>query len=162
MVSFCGWSDCNNKFDSISELVNHINDSHINSLNSESICLWGGCDRFNQPFHNRTSLNAHIRRHTGERPFVCSQCQKSFSRSDALSKHLKSHLEINTECSNEQLRLNDHFGPIEYILKNAIMENLTLKRKLYLNDLKKKRLQAYKFVLIESIRKKLEEAKLNS
>lgn len=162
MDSSCRWSGCSDKFDSISELVEHINNSHLISSNNENICVWEGCDRFNQPFHNRASLNAHIRRHTGERPFVCNQCQKSFSRSDALSKHLKSHSDSGIECPNENFGLNDNFGPIDYILKNALLENLSLKRKLYLNELKKKRLQAYKFSLIEAIRKKLEKVKSNS
>lgn len=161
MGSFCRWSSCSVKFDSIQELVDHVNNLHLSSPSSDNICFWEGCDRFNQPFHNRTSLNAHIRRHTGERPFICNQCQKSFSRSDALAKHVKSHSEIGSECLNENFGPNDQFGPVDHILKNLLMENLSLKRKLYLNDLKKKRLQAYKFALIEAIRKKSEGTKLN-
>ena len=160
--SFCHWSSCCIKFDSISELVEHVNNSHLSILNNENICLWDGCDRFNQSFHNRASLNAHIRRHTGERPFVCMQCQKSFSRSDALSKHLKSHSTIGAEYANENFGLNEQFGPIDHILKNVLLENLILRRKLYFNDLKKQRLHAYKIALIEAIRMKLEEAKSNS
>lgn len=163
MDSFCRWSGCNLKFDSVSCLVDHINDLHLNILNNDNnICLWDGCDRLNQPFHNRASLNAHIRRHTGERPFKCIQCQKSFSRSDALTKHIKSHSGINYGVQNVNLSLNEQFGPIDYILKNALMENLSLKRKLYFNDLKRNRLQSYKFSLLEAIRKKLDETKLNS
>jgi uncharacterized Zn-finger protein len=158
----CSWSSCGTEFDSILELVKHISEIHLNSSNSENLCLWTDCDRYEQAFHNRSSLNAHIRRHTGEKPFECVHCHKSFSRSDALSKHIKSHTgnSFNNETDNNTL--NDQFGPIDYILKNVVMENLSLKRKLYFNELKKKRMLAYKILLIDSIKDRISKLKSNS
>lgn len=143
--------------------MEHISNVHLEpSANINNLCLWTGCDRYDQPFHNRSSLTAHMRRHTGDKPFVCSQCQKSFSRSDALSKHFKSHTENLAPTKFSELALNEQYGPVDYILKNLLMENLSLKRKLYFNDLKKKRLQAYKIMLIESIKERLKSPKSNS
>ncbi|XP_060109216.1 Krueppel-like factor 1 [Heteronotia binoei] len=42
-------------------------------------------------FTRSDELNRHFRRHTGERPYKCIFCPRDFSRSDHLSLHLKKH-----------------------------------------------------------------------
>lgn len=157
----CCWSDCGANMNSIDELVNHINTNHLENSNSENLCLWTGCERHAQPFHNRSSLTAHMRRHTGEKPFSCTYCNKSFSRSDALAKHIKSHTETSAASFSDELVLNDSFNPSDYILKNLVMENLSLKRKLYFNEIKKKRLIAEKIILLDCIKASDSITKLN-
>ena len=43
-------------------------------------------------FARSDELTRHYRKHTGDRPFQCAQCERAFSRSDHLSLHMKRHM----------------------------------------------------------------------
>eukprot|EP00095_Tigriopus_kingsejongensis_P005124 maker-scaffold100_size373717-snap-gene-1.9 protein:Tk05124 transcript:maker-scaffold100_size373717-snap-gene-1.9-mRNA-1 annotation:"early growth response protein 3-like" len=43
-------------------------------------------------FARSDELTRHTRKHTGDRPFRCRMCERAFSRSDHLSLHMKRHM----------------------------------------------------------------------
>ncbi|XP_041460781.1 zinc finger protein GLI3-like [Lytechinus variegatus] len=93
VVTDCEWEDCHRKFDTLDQLVQHINNDHIHNERKEFICRWRDCIREEKPFKAQYMLVVHMRRHTGEKPHKCSfeGCYKAYSRLENLKTHLRSH-----------------------------------------------------------------------
>jgi hypothetical protein len=103
-VTKCMWTGCPEpEQGNMDNLVNHLHDFHIGLRQKKYSCEWEGCGRKGMPHASGYALRAHMRSHTKEKPFFCAlpECDRSFTRSDALAKHMR------TVHETEALRPSD-------------------------------------------------------
>ncbi|XP_053612124.1 histone H4 transcription factor [Plodia interpunctella] len=94
----CLWFGCNESFDAIQALFDHVECAHIR-YSEDFLCSWAGCGA---TFIKRNPLRVHMRSHTGERVIACYHCGLHFASYRKLTDHVRrQNVNPNTEfaCS---------------------------------------------------------------
>ena len=77
----------------------------------QHVCHYIGCGKV---YGNTYHLHAHLRWHTGERPFLClwPSCGRRFIRSDEMQRHHSVHMEKRFKCNEcgKKFKRSDHLN----------------------------------------------------
>jgi KRAB domain-containing zinc finger protein len=106
-------TQCGKKFRWPSWLANHVYVAHEGG-DPEGIQSCPHCDL---TFHRRFHLLNHMRKHTGERPFPCPDCDKHFATALALKCHRARHRQMAAAKDGFRCEQCDKVFPLERSLK---------------------------------------------
>ena len=71
-VTVCIWRGCNaGDLGNMDALVDHIHEEHVGTRRKNYICEWLDCLRLDSTHASAYALRAHMRSHTGQKPFHC-------------------------------------------------------------------------------------------
>ncbi|GAA5931805.1 uncharacterized protein JCM15063_001572 [Sporobolomyces koalae] len=105
-VHSCRWTGCGLSFSTSADLMEHLSTDHVGSGKARYTCEWDGCERSTRAceargdsdqekdkkaFRQRQKVMRHLQMHTGDRPFACEICGKTFSEALTLTQHMRVH-----------------------------------------------------------------------
>lgn len=64
-LHICGWTNCNQRFETFDELTGHLSEDHVGTGKSRYWCEWQECHRNGKSFTQRQKVMRHIQTHTG-------------------------------------------------------------------------------------------------
>uniref|UniRef100_A0A182JG87 Uncharacterized protein n=1 Tax=Anopheles atroparvus TaxID=41427 RepID=A0A182JG87_ANOAO len=104
----CYWRDCDNKFDSSSQLLDHLQIAHVNTQKGPYACLWDGCKVHNKECTKFNWLEKHVLSHACSKPHKCivAGCGMRFASQSTLLKHVNSHF-ANADNASSSKRSSD-------------------------------------------------------
>lgn len=71
IVGVCYWDKCDDKYDTSSKLLDHLQTQHVNSQSGPFMCQWSGCKVHSRVSCSRRWLERHVLSHGGTKPFKC-------------------------------------------------------------------------------------------
>ena len=136
---------CSSRFSTPGYLLCHFKVIHLNiSKYRCSFCKKG--------FANALVLQSHTRTHTGDKPFVCTTCDKAFTQKGSLDRHKKIHIKKRSPeekhgslwcCLTEQGQICEAIASV--VLADFATQSdyrLMAKETFWTSDLKKIKLQS--------------------